>query len=188
MSFTEILILALALAMDAFSVAIMTGVKGCCSYKQMLRMSVTFAFFQFMMPIIGWVLAIQFYDVIVSLDHWIAFTLLAFVGGKMLWEAKGDQHTLQDDPTKGLTLLLLAIATSIDALAVGISLAALSVSIFWSSVVIGIVCFVMTVLGMRLSYMLVRNRDDISKFANIFGGLILIAIGMKILFEHGVFD
>ncbi len=184
MNLFEIFLLALALAMDALSVSIMAGIKGCCAPRQILRMSGAFGFFQFLMPILGWLLASQLYDFIMSFAPWLAFFLLFLVGVKMLWEARSAQDELQNDPTQGLTLIMLAIATSIDALAVGISFAALNMEILWTASIIGIVCFIMTALGMKLSNLLVSSKGNISKYANIIGGLLLISIGVKILLEH----
>ncbi len=187
MSIIEIFILAFALAMDAFSVSIMAGLQGYCSRKQVLRMAVAFALFQFFMPIIGWFLALQIHNIIMVYDHWVAFILLAIIGGKMIWESRGDNDAPNTDPTKGITLLMLAIATSIDALAVGISFAALDADILSASIIIGLVCFAMTAVGMYLASKLAQNKSYISMYANILGGVLLISIGVKILFEHGVF-
>ncbi len=186
MNYIEILLLALALSMDAFSVALMAGLKGCSSLRQTLRLAGAFGFFQFAMPLAGWLLAGQAQNFIAAFDHWVAFGLLTLVGGKMLWDAK-DLKENDSDPTLGGTLLILAIATSIDALAVGVSFAALNVNIFTASLIIGIVCFGVSFLGAQLSARLALKNERISTYANVLGGIILIAIGVKILFEHGVF-
>ncbi len=186
MSFFEIFIIAVALAADAFSVALVVSIKGCCSAKQILRMASTFGFFQFFMPLVGFFLYSQVHSFIEAYDHWIAFILLAVVGGKMLWE--GYSHSDEDadepkngDPTKGFTVIVLAIATSIDALAVGGTFAALHVDVWSSAILIGVVCFIMTAIGMILSRCLLQKNSLIVKYANMIGGIVLIAIGLRIL-------
>jgi len=115
-------------------------------------------------------------------DHWIAFALLAYVGSKMIWEAlKKEEEKETDDQTKGLPLLLLSIATSIDALAVGFSFSVLKEQILFPSVIIGIVCFLMTAVGVIFGKVLARI---FGKKVSIFGGVVLIGIGIKILIEH----
>ncbi len=185
MTFFEIFIIAVALAADAFSVALVVSIKGCCSTKQILRMASIFGFFQFFMPLVGFFLFNQVHDFIEAYDHWVAFILLSLVGGKMLWE--GYAHDANDaeepsstDATKGLTALTLAIATSIDALAVGGTFATLHMEIWMPSIVIGIVCFIMTALGMILSRCLLQKNATIVRYANMIGGIILIAIGLRI--------
>ncbi|MEA3421036.1 MAG: manganese efflux pump, partial [Acidobacteriota bacterium] len=116
-------------------------------------------------------------------DHWIAFFLLVFIGGKMIWDAfkKDDGKIAQADPTKGISLIILSIATSIDALAVGLSLAFLNITILYPSIVIGIVAAIMTIIGILFGKGLGRIAG---KKVGILGGLILIGIGIKILIEH----
>ncbi len=187
MGLLEIITLGFALSMDTFSVAVAVGLQRCCSYKQTLRMAGSFAFFQCLMPIIGWFLGTQVHDIIATYDHWVAFILLSFVGGKMIYESREAQQAPSTDPTKGYTLLILSIATSIDALAVGISLAALKTDIFLPAVIIGIICFLVTALGLHLRKIFIKNQCNFAKYANVFGGILLIVIGIKILVEHGVF-
>lgn len=188
MLFFEVLAIAVALAMDAFAVALATGLKLRCSLMQTVRMAGAFGFFQFLMPVIGWFLGHSVRSHIEAYDHWIAFVLLAFVGGKMLCEAwKGNDEEECFDPTKGATLILLAVATSIDALAVGISLAVIDVEIWYPAGIIGIVCFAITAMGMHLGRMVVREGSTLAAKANVLGGLVLIGIGIRILWEHGVF-
>ncbi len=186
MSFFEIFVIALALAADAFSVALVVSIKGCCSCKQILRMSSIFGFFQFFMPLVGFFLYSQVHDYVQAYGHWIAFMLLAVVGGKMFWEGythseDAEETCLEKDPSKGFTALTLAIATSIDALAVGSTFAFLRMDIWMPAIIIGIVCFAMTALGMILSRCLLQKNAYIVKYANVIGGIVLMAIGCKIL-------
>ncbi len=134
------------------------------------------------MPVIGWLAGQTIMQWIAAWDHWIAFGLLAIIGGRMIIEACSDEEkTDERDPTKGLSLVLLSIATSIDALAVGFSLSILGVSIWMPSLVIGLVAGVLTIIGMLLGG---RIGDRWGSRVEIFGGLVLIAIGSKILAEH----
>ena len=185
--------LAVALAMDAFAVSLAAGIRiRCVSLAQTARMAGFFGFFQFLMPVLGWMLGYRAQKYIEAYDHWLAFVLLAFVGGKMLKEAweGGESCQTQCDPTLGGSLWLLAIATSLDALAVGLSLALLQIDIWTPSIVIGIVCFVLTAVGMHLGKLVCRvpGLDSLGNKANAFGGLVLLAIGVRILHEHGVFS
>jgi putative Mn2+ efflux pump MntP len=185
MSFAALFALAVALAMDAFAVALVTGLAlRPLRWAQLLRMSLCFGLFQAAMPILGWSLGKAVYRSIAAYDHWIAFVLLAFVGGKMLVEAlfdKEDSPPTTMDSTRGIPLLILGIATSIDALAVGLSLSMLGVSIILPALVIGMVCIGFTAAGMVLGR---RIGALWGPRVEIFGGLILIGIGIKILVEH----
>ncbi|MDR2892856.1 MAG: manganese efflux pump MntP family protein [Deltaproteobacteria bacterium] len=187
MSIAAILFLALALAMDAFAVAVASGLRLRCTLGQTLRMSLTFGGFQAAMPVIGWFLGLSVHEYIESFDHWVAFGLLALVGVKMIHDAlqnKEDEECA--DPTRGFTLLLLALATSIDALAVGISLAMIKVEVWQPAVIIGLVCFGLTALGLHLGKATVALGPKFAGRANLIGGLVLLGIGVKILIEHGV--
>ncbi len=186
MSFFEIFIIAVALAADAFSVALVVSIRGCCSAKQILRLASFFGFFQFFMPLLGFFLFNQIQSFMENYDHWVAFILLSFVGGKMLFEGykhneavEKNDHTL--DPTKGITALTLALATSIDALAVGVTFASLQMNIWIPSLIIGAVCFFVTALGMLISRFLLQKNAYIVRYANMIGGIVLIGIGLKIL-------
>lgn len=183
MSFLTLLGIALGLAMDAFAVAIGAGLQLCgASPRQVFRLAWHFGLFQAFMPIIGWLAGRTVSEYIEPVDHWIAFGLLAFIGGKMIYEAlHHDEEAEVCDPTKGWRLVMLSIATSIDALAVGLSLALLNVSIWWPALVIGIVAGVMTIIGMELGK---RFGALLGRRMEIVGGLILIGIGVKILVEH----
>lgn len=183
MTISAVFLIAVGLGMDAFSVAAGVGASGRkLSIAPVVRLSGAFGLFQFLMPIAGWLAGRTVVDFIAAFDHWIAFFLLAFVGGKMIWESF--HHSREEkslDSTRGLTLLLLAIATSIDALAVGLSFAFLNIPIFYASIVIGFVAFLMTATGMILGKKL---GTLIGKRAETAGGLVLIAIGIKIVVDH----
>ena len=175
--------LALALAMDAFAVALGTGaVLSRLTGRHLFRLGFHFGLFQALMPVIGWLAGITIMQWVEAWDHWIAFSLLAIIGGRMIYEAFSDEEKADDrDPTKGLSLVLLSIATSIDALAVGFSLSVIGVSIWMPALVIGLVAGVLTIVGMLLGG---RIGDRWGTRVEIFGGLVLIAIGIKILIEH----
>ncbi len=185
MSLVIVLAIATALAMDAFSVSLVIAVSLANPTKQQtFRLAFNFGFSQFLMPIIGWFAGRAMLEYIQGFDHWIAFGLLAFVGGKMMYEAAvmGRNMKLQGvDPTKGISLIALSLATSIDALAVGISLSLINVRILLPAVIIGIVAFVLTGIGMVMGPFLGRL---FGKRIEAVGGAILILIGLKILVEH----
>jgi putative Mn2+ efflux pump MntP len=176
--------IAIGLAMDAFAVAIGAGLQLVeVTPRQTFRLAWHFGLFQAFMPVIGWLAGRTLVQYIAPVDHWIAFGLLAFIGGKMVYEAfqeKGDEADACD-PTRGLRLVMLSIATSIDALAVGLSLAVLGVSIWYPALVIGIVAGVLTTIGLDLGK---RFGALLGRRMEVVGGLILIGIGVKILVEH----
>ena len=185
MNFILILGIALALAMDAFAVAvgISLGLKK-IDRGQIFRLSFHFGLFQLMMPIIGWLAGRSLIKYIQLYDHWIAFGLLSIIAIKMIYDSFRHQEKKESnrpDPTKGLSLIILSVATSIDALAVGISLAAIQVAIIYPAVVIGLVAFLMTVVGLKIGPLL---KLIVGKGAEFSGGLILFFIGLKILLEH----
>ncbi len=183
MSLPTILIIAVGLGMDAFSVAIGVGASfSVVSRGAVIRLSSSFGLFQFLMPIAGWLAGMTMANISAGYGYWIAFGLLSLVGGKMIIESYGGRAKVNTtDPTKGLSLLMLSVATSIDALAVGFSFALLKTPVFYPSVVIGIVAFGMTVCGMLFGEKLGKIFGE---RAEMFGGLLLIAIGVKILMEH----
>lgn len=176
---------ALALAMDAFAVSIALSVApGGLKKSQSLRIAFFFGFFQFLMPLIGWLAGQSFFDYMRDKDHWVAFGLLLIIGGKMVADSfrfRESEKKTSGDPKRGATLLLLAVATSIDAFAVGLSFAAIEQDILFPSVIIGIVAFAMTFLGTKLGPAIGKIAG---KRAELMGGLILIFIGIKILAEH----
>ena len=187
MPLINIIALAVALAMDAFAVSIAAGITlGKISFRQNFRLAWHFGLFQAMMPVIGWRVGLTVRDYMEAYDHWIAFALLTYVGLGMLREAFG-QHEAnkKKDPTRGATMVMLSVATSIDALAVGLSLSMLKVSILKPALWIGVVAALFTTIGMHLGKTL-ANTTKISKLAEICGGAILLIIGLNILRVNGV--
>ena len=178
--------IAVGLAMDAFAVSIGAGLTlKTVDARQTFRLAWHFGLFQALMPIIGWLAGLSVERWIAPVDHWIAFGLLAVIGGKMIHEALKDHDNGGDsqraDPTKGWSLVLLSVATSIDALAVGLSLALLDVSIWWPAVVIGLVAGAFTTVGMQLGK---RFGALLGRRMEVVGGIVLIAIGVQILVKH----
>ena len=187
MNWIAIIGIAFGLAMDAFAVALAASAAlREVSPRQCFRLSFHFGLFQFLMPIIGWGLGSTLVGHVSAFDHWVAFALLAAVGGKMVWESFGgeDAARYRSDPTRGWSLVALSVATSIDALAVGISFSMLGVHVLYPSLVIGVVATVMTYAGMRCGGALGAR---FGRWMELAGGLVLLAIGLKILSEHGVF-
>ena len=182
MDIFNILPIAVGLAMDALAVSIASAIKlRRVHWQEVLRMAGSFGLFQCLMPIIGWFLGRFLVAYIAAFDHWVAFGLLAFIGLKMFFEKPEEVDSSVSDPTKGLELIILSVATSLDALAVGFSLAVLNHGILWPSVIIGIVTMALSALGMVLGMRLGRYCQ---KIAGKVGGVVLIAIGIKILLEH----
>lgn len=181
----ELVLIAVGLSMDAFAVSLC---KGLCMNKLNLRQGAVIAFFfggfQFMMPLLGWLLGKQFEQYITSVDHWIAFALLSYIGGKMIWEAVRD-HEEEACPVDGKLdmreLLMMAVATSIDALAVGITFAFLGTPILTAITEIGLITFGLSFGGVLIGH---RFGTRFKSKAEIGGGVVLILIGMKILLEH----
>lgn len=192
MQLLTILGIAVALAMDAFAVAVATGVNlKDISYRQTFRLSWHFGLFQALMPIIGWWLGASIQSYVENYAHWLAFILLALVGTNMLREAvTSETGEAQDrsskDSTKGITLVILSIATSIDALAVGLSMSMLNVSIIYPAIIIGLVAGGFTIVGLHLGKRAARLYW-LSMWAEIVGGVVLLLIGLNILRESGVF-
>lgn len=183
MDFVTILLIAIGLAMDAFAVALGVGTtRQDVWFRPGFRLSFHFGLFQFMMPIIGWAVGGTIVRFIADWDHWIAFALLLYVGSKMIKASleEGESHN-DMDPTRRWMLVMLAIATSIDALAVGLSLAMLRVQILYPSIVIGIVAAAMTALGLALGK---RLGTRFGKRMELVGGLVLIGIGLRVLISH----
>jgi manganese efflux pump family protein len=185
MSFVFILGIAVALAMDCFAITLglACGARG-LTMKQVLRMAACFGGFQFVMPVAGWLAGDRLLGLIKSFDHWVAFGLLALIGGRMIYESFGmseEEKACRPDQTQGSRLLLLALATSIDALAVGLSLGVVRTSILYPAVIIGATSFVLTIVGAKLGPVVGRIAG---RRAELLGGLILIVIGVKILVEH----
>ncbi|MBN1160398.1 MAG: manganese efflux pump [Dehalococcoidales bacterium] len=182
--FYAILIIALGLSADCFAVALSSSIAaGRFSLSGFFRFPLAFGIFQSLMIVIGWLAGRTVIDFISNYDHWLAFGLLAFIGGRMLWEAfrEEDGGKTKKNINSWFTLLALSVATSIDSLAVGLSFAFLKVDILLAAVTIGLMAFVITVLAQ-----LIGNKVGamVGKRAEIIGGLILIGIGVKILLEH----
>ncbi len=186
MTLPTLILTALGLSADCFAVAVSGSIALCRpSRAQMLRTAFAFGLAQFIMPVLGWAGGREFVDLVSSYDHWVAFGLLALVGGHMLREAFENEEEAKDtsDITRGIRLVVLAIATSIDALAVGLTFAFLDVSIVRASSAIGVTAFLVTVAGFVLG---TRLGALTGKWARVAGGLILIAIGVKTVLEHTV--
>jgi putative Mn2+ efflux pump MntP len=185
MSFFIILATALALAMDAFAVTVGISLRPeRIAKNQVLRLSIFFGFFQFIMPVLGWAAGLKLMGLIRDVDHWVAFGLLFLVGSKMILESFKAEDRVEKkraDPTKGFTLILLSIATSIDALAVGLGFSALEIPILYPACVIGIVAFFLTAFAAGIGPYIGRK---LGRKAGVAGGVILIIIGVKILFDH----
>lgn len=175
--------------MDAFAVAIASGIAlKRVSGRQTFRLAWHFGLFQALMPLIGWSLGTAMYELVKNFDHWVAFSLLAIIGGKMIYEALGgDKDTDKiKDPTRGAALVMLSVGTSIDAFAVGLSFSLLGISIWLPILIIGVVALVFTAVGLHIGGY-AGEKIPIGKYAELLGGAVLISIGVKILFEHGVF-
>ncbi len=176
---TAVLLLALALAMDAFAVALTQGARFRPDWREGAAIAGTFGLFQGVMPLIGWGIGAVALAYVAAVDHWIAFGLLAFLGGRMLIGSSGD-----DDDHQALTgraLLVAGVATSIDALAAGITLPTLDVAPLTAGLIIGLVTFALSALGVALGR---KAGDRFGPWAERLGGVILIALGAKILAEH----
>ena len=180
-NFVYIFLIAVSLALDAFAVSISSGltVKG-FSFKHALLMGIYFGAFQFIMPLLGWLLGSSVASYLTKISPYISFGLLAFIGGRMVYSSiKGDGEEALQELTHP-KLLMLAIATSIDAFAVGVTFAFMDISIWFACTVIGLVAFFMSIAGGMLGGKLGEKFSD---RAGIFGGVVLIAIGLKILIE-----
>ena len=185
MGIVELFLIGVGLSMDAFAVSVCKGLNmKTLNRKHALVIGLFFGGFQGLMPLLGWLLGKQFEGYITAFDHWIAFVLLAFIGGKMVWEAlhEDPEETEQGEPKLDLKeLFMLAVATSIDALAVGITFAFLQVNVFISCGIIGAVTFVISAAGVKIGNVF---GTKYKQKAEIAGGIALILIGTKILLEH----
>jgi len=199
MDILSVVLIAVGLSMDAFAVSVTNGIIiRDLKVTHALKIGLYFGVFQALMPLAGWLAGSQFKNYITSVDHWIAFGLLSIIGGKMIHEAfeedeEGEtiegmcevaisnQGTVCENPLRMGRLVVLAVATSIDALAVGISFAFLRVSIVWSSLIIGLITFIICFAGVYIGK---KFGGLLKKKAEIVGGVILIGIGLKILLEH----
>lgn len=181
MSFAELFLIAVGLSMDAFAVSICKGLSvKKLSPKHALLVGVYFGGFQFLMPVIGYLLGFRFEHLITNIDHWIAFVLLAFIGGNMIKESFSKSEELNDD-FGFKTMFLMAVATSVDALAVGITFAFLNVSIIPAASLIGVTTFIIAAVGIYIGNVFGAKYKSKAELA---GGIILVLIGVKILLEH----
>ncbi len=182
MGLIEVLLISVGLALDAFAVSLGAGAsRKINSHRSALRLAFHFGWFQFLMPVLGWFMGFKLEPLVKNIDHWIAFVLLVYVGIKMIKESFGASDELSNDPSKGKNLVILSIATSIDALVVGFSLAMLKIDIWYPSVMIGIITAILSVSGIYLGQML---GAMIGKKMEFVGGIIIIGIGIKILLSH----
>lgn len=182
MGLIELFLIAVGLSMDAFAVSVCKGLAmPKCTFKKAAIVGLWFGGFQALMPAIGYVLGAQFQETIASIDHWIAFVLLALIGGNMIHEALDNDEEEADASLNVKTMFLLAVATSIDALAIGITFAFLKVNIIPAVCFIGIVTFIISFAGVKIGNVFgARYKNK----AEIVGGVILILLGLKILLEH----
>lgn len=182
MGLIELFLIAVGLSMDAFAVSVCKGLAmPKCTFKKAAIVGLWFGGFQALMPAIGYILGAQFQEAIASIDHWIAFVLLALIGGNMIHEALDNDEEEADASLDVKTLFLLAVATSIDALAIGITFAFLKVNIIPAVCFIGIVTFIISFAGVKIGNVFgARYKNK----AEIVGGVILILLGLKILLEH----
>ncbi len=182
--FITVFLIAIGLAADCFAVALGGGVsRQSYSRAQIFRVAFMFGLFQALMPVLGWLAGRTVVEYIADYDHWVAFILLAVVSGRMLWESlrprRGEEKPV--DITRGLLLLTLALATSIDALAVGLSFGLLRVNIAIASPTIGVVAFIVTIIGFILGR---KAGKFMGRWAEIAGAVILMAIALRILLGH----
>jgi manganese efflux pump family protein len=184
MQILQVILIALGLSADCFAVALAAS----CTNKnltrfQVARVSFSFGIFQALMPLIGWAIGRTLFDIIANFDHWVAFAMLAFVGGKMLWESfhteKEDEKKV--DVSKGLMLLTLSVATSLDALAVGLALAFEDINIWLAAGIIGVTAITISGIGFLIGR---KVSGLLGKRAETVGGLVLIGIGIRILLTH----
>lgn len=184
MELITIIVIAVGLAMDAFAVSVAAGAaEKKLHIRHAMRMAFFFGVFQAVMPLIGYLAGESFKGSIAAFDHWVAFGLLTLVGGKMIYESfklKGDKDA-GPDPTSMLVVLTLAVATSIDALAVGVTLSLVTDSILMAVVVIGVITFALSLAGTQIG---IKVGHFFENKIEIFGGIILLLIGIKILLEH----
>ncbi len=183
MTILEILLLAVGLAMDAFAVSVASGIAmKKFRFSHALRMALAFGLFQAIMPVIGWLAGRALQSFVASFDHWVAFGLLTVIGGKMIYEATRIEEAESDSNPFGFqVLLLLSLATSVDALAVGITFAMLGSAIIVPIAIIGFITFALCLAGVRIGHVsghFFENKIEVT------GGIVLIGIGLKILIQH----
>lgn len=182
MGILELFLIAVGLSMDAFAVSVCKGLSvRKAEVKHSLCVGAYFGGFQALMPLVGYLLGTQFESFIVSIDHWIAFVLLGFIGGNMIREALSKEEEKLDDSFSFKTMVTLAIATSIDALAMGVTFAFLRVNILWAVLFIGVITFVLSAIGLKVGNVFGAKYKC---KAELLGGVVLILMGCKILLEH----
>lgn len=168
--------------MDAFAVSLCSGVKIGAGPRPAFRLAFHFGLFQALLPVIGWLFGITIAPLISAYDHWVAFGLLAFVGARMVRSGLGNvEEVFEQDPSRGWTMVMLSIAVSIDALAVGLSLGLLGVTIWTPALIIGLVTAALSLLGLRIGLYFGKRWG---KPVEVLGGLVLIGIGLKIVLTH----
>ncbi len=196
MGILEVLLIGIVLSLDAFAASMCRGLSmRKINYKHAVIIAFTFGFFQAAMPLIGWALGTQFESLIKNVDHWVAFGLLLLIGGKMIYdavfakkEASETEKATDEKPNINIKeLFLMAIATSIDALAMGVTFAIMDgLSIWWSVLIIGVVTFAICFIGVIIGH---KFGNKFEKQATLIGGIVLVLIGIKILLEHlGIID
>lgn len=182
MSVIEIIFISFGLAMDCFAVSLTIGACRKMTWKDTLLMSLLFGLFQGLMPLLGWFVGNSMHSLIASIDHWIAFGILSVIGSKMIWQAlqKG-QGDNSGDIRKLSVLITLSVATSIDALITGIGFGFISVNILLAVILISVITFLVSVAGAKMGE---KTTFIPAKWAELFGGIVLIAIGIKVVIEH----
>lgn len=182
MNILEIILIGVGLAMDAFAVSICKGLSmKKLEWKKAFIIALYFGVFQAIMPVIGYFLGTSFQSLVTNIDHWIAFILLTIIGGNMIKESFDDENEKRNDKIDFKTMIILAIATSIDALAVGITFAFFQTNIILAVAIIGAITFFISIFGVKIGN---KFGDKFQNKAEMFGGIILILIGLKILLEH----
>jgi manganese efflux pump family protein len=182
MSLTTTFLIALSMAMDAFAVSMCSGLKIGPGPRPVFRIAFHFGLFQALMPVMGWLFGNTIEPLVKNFDHWVAFGLLAFVGIRMIRSglSKSEEEIIRD-PSRGLTMVMLSIAVSIDALAIGLSLAFLDVDIWTPALIIGLVTGSLSLIGLRMGNGVGKR---FGKPVEVLGGLVLIGIGARILASH----
>jgi manganese efflux pump family protein len=182
MPFTAIFLIAISMAMDAFAVSLGSGVKIGPGPRPLFRIAFHFGLFQAVMPVIGWLFGNTIEPYVKHIDHWVAFGLLAFVGVRMICSGLGkNEEESSKDPSRGLTMVMLSIAVSIDALTIGLSLGLLGITIWTPALVIGLVTGALSLIGLRVGN---GFGEKYGKPVEVLGGLVLIGIGVQIVLSH----
>lgn len=182
MSLASIFIISLSMAMDAFAVSLGSGVKLGPGPRPVFRIAFHFGLFQALLPIVGWLFGNTIEPYVKDFDHWVAFGLLAFVGVRMLRSGLSkDEEEILKDPSRGWTMVMLSVAVSIDALAIGLSLGLLNVTIWTPALMIGLVTGLLSLIGLRMGNGVGKR---FGKPVEVLGGLILIGIGIRIVMSH----